>query len=144
MIPISPALFLAIISSARSIPPPHKLKTSAPAKTSPRSTKEMPLVLVKAKTSLRSTNTAFLCRGGKSSHGPKPLQQVHQGLSFGTLRDMEDTVAEVSRINETLFNTIKSKTKVTEEQLNEVLQKKKDWFLTAEDALKLGILTDLL
>ena len=57
---------------------------------------------------------------------------------------MEDTVAEVSRINETLFNIIKSKTKVTEEQLNEVLQKKKDWFLTAEEALKLGILTDLL
>lgn len=71
---------------------------------------------------------------------------IHQvsGLSFGTLREMEDTVAEASRINEILFNIIKSKTKVTEEQLNEVLQKKKDWFLTAEEALALGILTDLL
>ena len=71
---------------------------------------------------------------------------IHQvsGLSFGTLREMEDTVAEASRINEILFNIIKSKTKVTEEQLNEVLQKKKDWFLTAEEALDLGILTELL
>lgn len=71
---------------------------------------------------------------------------IHQvsGLSFGTLREMEDTVAEASRINEILFHIIKSKTKVTEEQLNEVLQKKKDWFMTAEDALALGILTDLM
>lgn len=57
---------------------------------------------------------------------------------------MEESVAETSRINETLFNIIKSKTKVTEDQLNEVLQKKKDWFLTAEDAFNLGILTELL
>lgn len=41
---------------------------------------------------------------------------IHQvsGLSFGTLREMEDTVAEASRINEILFNIIKSKTKVTQ------------------------------
>ena len=71
---------------------------------------------------------------------------IHQvsGLSLGTLREMEDTVAEASRINEILFNIIKSKTKVTEDQLNEVIQKKKDWFMTAQDALALGILTDLM
>ena len=71
---------------------------------------------------------------------------IHQvsGLSFGTLREMEDTVTEASRINQILFNIIKSKTKVTEEQLNEVLQTKKDWYLTAEDALKFGILTELI
>ena len=71
---------------------------------------------------------------------------IHQvsGLSFGTLREMEDTVTEASRVNQILFNIIKSKTKVTEEQLNEVLQTKKDWYLTAEDALKFGILTELI
>ena len=71
---------------------------------------------------------------------------IHQlsGLSFGTLREMEDSVAEASRINEMLFNIIKSKTLVTEEQLNEVLQQKKDGFLTAEEALRLGILTDII
>ena len=57
---------------------------------------------------------------------------------------MEDTVAESSRINEILFSIIKSKTKVTEDQLNEVIQKKKDWFITSEEALNLGILTELL
>lgn len=42
------------------------------------------------------------------------------------------------------INIIKSKTKVTEDQLNEVIQKKKDWFITSEEALTLGILTELL
>ena len=71
---------------------------------------------------------------------------IHQvsGLSFVTLREMEDTVAEASRINEILFNIIKSKTKVTQEQLDEVLQKKKDRFLTSEEALGLGVLTELM
>ena len=71
---------------------------------------------------------------------------IHQvsGLSIGTLREMEDTVAEASRINEILFNIIKSKTKVTQDQLDEVLQKKKDWFLTAEEALEMGLLTSII
>ena len=71
---------------------------------------------------------------------------IHQvsGLSFGALGEMEDSAPETSRINEILFIIIKSKTKVTEEQLNEVLEKKKEWFMTVQDALELGILTDLM
>lgn len=71
---------------------------------------------------------------------------IHQvkGLSIGTLRDMEDTVAEVSRINKMLFDVIRSKTRITEDQLNEVIQKKKDWFLSAQEAYDLGILTELI
>ena len=71
---------------------------------------------------------------------------IHQvsGVSFGTLRDMEETVAEVSRINDMLFKVIKSKTKVTEERLKQVIQQKQDWFITAEEALELGILTEII
>ena len=71
---------------------------------------------------------------------------IHQvsGISFGTLRDMEETVAEVSRINDMLFKVIKSKTKVTEERLNQVIRQKQDWFITAEEALELGILTEII
>ena len=71
---------------------------------------------------------------------------IHQvsGVSFGMLRDMEETVAEVSRINDMLFKVIKSKTKVTEERLKQVIQQKQDWFITAEEALELGILTEII
>ena len=71
------------------------------------------------------------------------IHQV-QGLTIGSLREMEDTLAEVSRINRMLFKIIQDKTKVSEEQLNDVLNNKKDWFLTAEEALSLGILTEII
>ena len=70
------------------------------------------------------------------------IHQV-QGLSIGSLREMEDTLAEVSRINTMLFKIIQDKTNVSKEQLNDVLINKKDWFLTADEALKLGILTEI-
>ena len=70
------------------------------------------------------------------------IHQV-QGLSIGSLREMEDTLAEVSRINTMLFKIIQNKTNVSKEQLNDVLINKKDWFLTADEALKLGILTEI-
>ena len=71
---------------------------------------------------------------------------IHQvsGLSIGTLRDMEDSVAEAGRINEIIFSVIKSKTKISEDQLKDVLEKKRDWFITADEALDLGILTEIL
>ena len=71
---------------------------------------------------------------------------IHQvsGMSIGALRDMEETVAEVGRINDMLFKVIKSKTKVTEERLSQVIQQKHDWFITAEEALELGILTEII
>ena len=71
------------------------------------------------------------------------IHQV-QGLTIGSLREMEDTLAEVSRINRMLFKIIQDNTKVSEEQLNDVLNNKKDWFLTAEEALNLGILTEII
>ena len=71
---------------------------------------------------------------------------IHQvsGFSFGTLKDMEETVAEVSRVNSMLFKVIKNKTKITDDQLNEVIKNKKDWFISADEALQLGILTEII
>ncbi|MBQ2187617.1 MAG: ATP-dependent Clp protease proteolytic subunit [Bacteroidales bacterium] len=71
------------------------------------------------------------------------IHQV-QGLSIGSLREMEDTVAEVSRINDMLFRIIKEKTSITEAQLNDVVQNRRDWFMTADEALKLGIITEII
>ena len=70
------------------------------------------------------------------------IHQV-QGISIGSLREMEDTVAEASRINDMLFRIIKEKTSITDAQLNDVVQNRKDWFLTAKEALDLGIVTEI-
>ena len=71
------------------------------------------------------------------------IHQV-QGISIGSLREMEDTVAEASRINDMLFRIIKEKTNITDAQLNDVIQNRKDWFLTADEAFKLGIVTEII
>jgi len=71
------------------------------------------------------------------------IHQV-QGISIGSLREMEDTVAEASRINDMLFRIIKEKTNITDTQLNDVIQNRKDWFLTADEAIKLGIVTEII
>lgn len=71
------------------------------------------------------------------------IHQV-QGISIGSLREMEDSVAEASRINDILFRIIKEKTKITDTQLNDVVQNRKDWFLTADEAFELGVITDII
>jgi ATP-dependent Clp endopeptidase proteolytic subunit ClpP len=70
------------------------------------------------------------------------IHQVH-GITIGTLGDMEDTVTEVSRINGMLFKIIKEKTRITDAELNDVLKNRKDWFLTADEALDYGIITEI-
>lgn len=71
---------------------------------------------------------------------------IHQvsGVAFGTLRELEESVEEVNRINNMLFNIIREKTKITQEQLDDVLKYKRDWFITAEEALNLGIITEII
>ena len=43
-----------------------------------------------------------------------------------------------------LFRIIKEKTSITDAQLNDVIQNRKDWFLTADEAFKLGIFTEII
>ena len=71
------------------------------------------------------------------------IHQV-QGVSIGSLREMEDNVTETTRINDMLFRIIKEKTKITDAQLHDVVQNRKDWFITAEEALELGIITEII
>ena len=71
---------------------------------------------------------------------------IHQvsGMILGCLQDMEESIEETKRINELLFSIIESRTKITREVLNDVAERKKDWYLTAEDALELGIITGII
>ena len=64
--------------------------------------------------------------------------------AIGKLADLEESVDESKRLNKVLFDIIEKETKITKEQLEEIYNKKQDWFLTAEDALKLGIITEII
>lgn len=71
---------------------------------------------------------------------------IHQvsSMAMGFLQDMEESIEETKRINDLLFSIIESRTKITREMLSEVAEKKKDWYLTAEKAFELGIITEII
>ena len=71
---------------------------------------------------------------------------IHQvsGMNFGTLQDMKDSVEESERVNNLLFDIIRKKSKVTKERLDEVAKQKEDWFFSAEEALEMEIITEII
>lgn len=71
---------------------------------------------------------------------------IHQasGQTWGTVKDMEESMEEKRRINDMIFSIIREKTNISEEKLTEVTNYKRDWFITAEEALSLGIITEII
>ena len=63
---------------------------------------------------------------------------------LGKIKDMEDDLDESKRLQKVLWDIITSETKITKKQLNELYEKKKDWFITAEEALELGLITEII
>ena len=68
---------------------------------------------------------------------------IHQ-LSSMAIGDMVDSVEESSRVNTMLFDIITSTTRITKERLSQISEQKKDWFFNAEEALKLGVITEII
>lgn len=71
------------------------------------------------------------------------IHSVHSG-TWGKLKELEDNVIETKRVNEIYFNAIVSNTKITRQQLDDIQEKKQDWFITADEALKLGIVDKII
>ena len=71
---------------------------------------------------------------------------IHQvsGLLFGYMQDMKESLEEVQRLNEIMFSIITQKTSIKKETLTELIEHKRDWFLTAKEALDLGLITELI
>ena len=71
---------------------------------------------------------------------------IHQlsSMAIGTLQDMVDSVEESSRVNSMLFDIITSTTRITKERLCQVSEQKKDWFFNTEEALELGVITEII
>jgi ATP-dependent Clp protease protease subunit len=64
--------------------------------------------------------------------------------SWGTLQDMEESVEETNSLWIRLKDLIKKYTNITEEQLEDIKTRKFDWFMWSEEALKLGVIDNLL
>jgi ATP-dependent Clp protease protease subunit len=71
---------------------------------------------------------------------------IHEMTSgyLGKLADMENDLGESKRLQKILWDIITSETKITQKQLDDIYEKKKDWYLSAEEAFELGLITEII
>lgn len=69
--------------------------------------------------------------------------QVSSGVD-GTVAEMEDALIEAKRLQDMLESITLRKTKITKAKLQEIYDKKKDWFMTASQAKKLGVIDEVI
>jgi ATP-dependent Clp protease protease subunit len=69
--------------------------------------------------------------------------QVSSGL-WGKLKDMEEDLEETKRLQSIIEEITLAKTKMTRAQLDENYKGKKDWYINAKQALKLGIIDEII
>ena len=89
------------------------------------------IILLSAKTRKAYRNTTFM------------IHEISTG-GIGKLADMEETIDEAKRLNKILFDIIKKETKISSSLLEEIYSKKKDWYFTAEEALEIGLITEII
>lgn len=69
--------------------------------------------------------------------------QVSTGFA-GKTKDMEEDLEEVKRLQGILEEHTLARTKMTRAQLDENYKGKKDWYINAKQALKLGIIDEII
>lgn len=71
---------------------------------------------------------------------------IHQASSvaIGKTADLEDDVKEAKRLTEMIYKLIIEETAITRKELEDNYSRKKDWILTAEQALKLKLISKII
>ena len=89
------------------------------------------VILLAAKNRKAYRNTTFM------------IHELSGGF-IGKIADMEESVDESKRLNNILFDIIEKETNITKSKLIDIYERKKDWFITADEALELGIITEII
>ena len=69
--------------------------------------------------------------------------QVSTGF-FGKVQDMEEKLEEAKRLQTQIEDYTKSRTKIGKKKLREILENKKDWYMSADEALELGVVDEII
>jgi ATP-dependent Clp protease protease subunit len=73
-----------------------------------------------------------------------PLYHQVSSAAWGKLKDMEEDVEETKRLQAMLESITLKKTNISAKRLKEVYEKKFDWFMSADEALSLGVVDEIL
>lgn len=80
--------------------------------------------------------------GHKRFGYPKSTYLYHQVSSgaYGTAKDLEEEVIEVSRLQKMVEEITLENTRISQKKLDRIYKTKKDWFMNTDEALKLGVI----
>lgn len=76
-------------------------------------------------------------------HSTPLYHQVSTGF-MGKIQDLEEKIVETRRLQKKIESITLDRTKITKKKLEKVLRNKVDWFMTAEEALSLGVIDEIL
>ena len=65
--------------------------------------------------------------------------QVATGF-FGKVKDMEESLEETKRLQKKIEEITLERTNISQKRLSEILKNKIDWYMTPEEALRLGVI----
>ena len=92
------------------------------------------------------TGAAMSCGFMMAIHGHKRFAYKHATLMYhqvsshawGKLKDMEEDIQETTRLQEMIENMTVRRTKLSPAKLKDCFDRKRDWFMAADEALKNG------
>ena len=76
-------------------------------------------------------------------HSTPLYHQVSSGF-MGKVQDLEEKLVETKRLQQKIEDMTHSLTKISRKKLKEVLKNKTDWYMTAEEALSLGVIDEII
>lgn len=75
-------------------------------------------------------------------HATPLYHQISSGF-FGKVKDLEEKLEETKRLQVKIEEMTLRLTKISKKKLTEILKNKVDWFMTAESALELGVIDEI-
>ena len=66
------------------------------------------------------------------------------GVEYGKMKDIEEGIIEMRHLQKLVEQHTINHTKISREKLKQVYKEKIDWFITAKEALKLGVIDEII
>lgn len=76
-------------------------------------------------------------------HSTPLYHQVSTGF-YGKAKDMEEEIEETKRLQKKIEKMTLKKTKIGKKRLDDIYKRKVDWFMKPEEALKLGVVDEII
>lgn len=76
-------------------------------------------------------------------HATPLYHQASTGF-YGTVKDMEEKLVETKRLQSKIEEMTIRLTKISKKKLSDVLKNKIDWYMTAEEAINLGVIDEII